>query len=297
MTTFPVAALRSAELSTPDLERSIAFYTDIWGLDLVARASDKAWLAATGSDFHVLELKAGDRADLRKVSFRSSSEEELERLAGEFAARGSTFVRPLEAASGPAGGRHFVVREPQGCCLEFVHGDATRPARIVANRPLRLAHVNINSVDVDALAGLYLRVLGFVLTDRSKAMAFLRCNSDHHAVVIADAPANGLNHIAFLMPDLESVMRGAGNVKDAGHPIGWGVGRHGPGDNVFAYFVDPMGVVVEYTAEVLQVDDHYRVGGPSDWIWPPGRSDQWGIAPPKSESCKTAQISVPFASP
>lgn len=97
------------------------------------------------------------------------------------------------------------------------------------------------------------------------------------------------------MPDLEAVMRGSGRVVDAGHPIGWGVGRHGPGDNVFAYFVDPNGVVVEYTAEVLQVDDDYRVKGPSEWVWPPGRTDHWGIAPPKSEACKKAQLSIGFA--
>jgi catechol 2,3-dioxygenase len=81
---------------------------------------------------------------------------------------------------------------------------------------------------------------------------------------------------------------------DHGFPIGWGVGRHGPGDNVFAYFVDPSGIVIEYTAEVLQVDDGYRAKGPSEWVWPPGRTDQWGIAPPKSEACKTAQLSVLF---
>ena len=49
---------------------------------------------------------------------------------------------------------------------------------------------------------------------------------------------------------------------DAGFPIAWGVGRHGPGDNVFAYFIDPVGIVIEYTAEVLQVDDSYVVRGP-----------------------------------
>lgn len=68
------------------------------------------------------------------------------------------------------------------------------------------------------------------------------------AVVLAEAPTNGLNHVAFLMPDTESVMRGSGRVVDQGYPIGSDVGRHGPGDNVFAYFVDPQGVVVEYTA-------------------------------------------------
>jgi catechol 2,3-dioxygenase len=77
--------------------------------------------------------------------------------------------------------------------------------------------------------------------------------------------------------------------------VGWGVGRHGPGNNVFAYFVDPAGFVIEYTAEVLQVDDNYVAGSPQDWVWPPGRSDHWGIAPPKPDSVKHAQLSIPFA--
>jgi catechol 2,3-dioxygenase len=187
----------------------------------------------------------------------------------------------------------LVLREPQGGVLRFVHGDLVHAdAGSVSDRALRLAHVNINSVDPDAEAAFYQRVLGFCLTDRSKAMAFARCNSDHHAVVIAQAPVNGLNHIAFLVPDLESVMSASGRMVDHGYPIAWGVGRHGPGDNVFAYFIDPLGVVIEYTAEVLQVDDDYVVRGPDQWVWPPGRTDQWGIAPPKAESVKAAQIAV-----
>jgi catechol 2,3-dioxygenase len=297
MSDFPVTALRSVELSTPDLEGSVAFYTEVWGLEIAARQADKVFLAATGSDFHVLELKAGTEAALRKVTFRVRSREDLSALAERLIQAGCTLLRQPGPADAPSGGERFVVREPQGSTLEFVYGDRTKPARIVANKPFRLAHVNINSADIEALSTFYQSALGFRLTDRSKLMAFLRCNDDHHTVVLAEAPVNGLNHVAFQMPDLESVMRGSGNVKDAGYPIGWGVGRHGPGDNVFAYFVDPAGVVVEYTAEVLQVDDSYRVKGPSEWVWPPGRTDHWGIAPPKSEACKKAQLSVLFASP
>ena len=57
-----------------------------------------------------------------------------------------------------------------------------------------------------------------------------------------------------------------------------GPGRHGPGDNAFNYFVGPFDVVIEYTAEVEQVDDSYQAGQPADWTWPPGRVDQWGIS-------------------
>ena len=45
--------------------------------------------------------------------------------------------------------------------------------------------------------------------------------------------------VAFLMPDLESVMRGGGRMRDAGYAIEWGPGRHGPGTNASNYVIGP----------------------------------------------------------
>jgi len=91
-------------------------------------------------------------------------------------------------------------------------------------------------------------------------------------------------------------MRGSGRMIDNSYPIGWGVGRHGPGNNVFAYFVDPFGFVIEYTAEVLQIDEAYKSHGPEYWVWPPGRTDHWGIAPSKPGYVKNAQLAIRFSS-
>jgi catechol 2,3-dioxygenase len=293
MTRFPVIALRSVDLDTPDLTRSEEFYVEVWGLESVERAADRVYLRASGADHHVLVLHAAAKTALRSVTFRCNEARDLETIAQAARAYGCTILREAAPSGEPGGGVLMALREPQGGTLRFVHGDAVRAdGREVADRPLRLAHVNVNSVDPDAGAAFYEKVLGFRLADRSKVMAFVRCNADHHAVVITQGPVNGLNHVAFLVPDLESVMRASGRMVDCGFPIAWGVGRHGPGDNVFAYFVDPLGVVIEYTAEVLQVDDDYVVRGPDYWVWPPGRTDQWGIAPPKTELVKTAQIAV-----
>ena len=88
----------------------------------------------------------------------------------------------------------MIVRGPEGGLLRFVHGDIVHAAKSSwPDRPQRLAHVNLNSVDVDMTAAFYEKALGFRLTDRTRMMAFVRCNSDHHAVVIADASVNGLN--------------------------------------------------------------------------------------------------------
>jgi len=296
MTRFPVIALRSVDLGTPDLDRSEQFYVSVWGLDVVARHNGAVYLRASGSDHHVLALHHSARPELRAVTFRVADISDFAAIAGNVIAQGGQLVAPAAANDAPDGGRIMTVRGPEGGLLSFVHGDlrhAAMPAQ--GDRAERLAHVNLNSVDVDASAAFYEKALGFRLTDRSKLMAFVRCNSDHHAVVIAEAKVNGLNHVAFLMPGLEAVMRGSGRMIDAGFPIAWGVGRHGPGDNVFSYFIDPVGFVIEYTAEVLQVDDDYVVRGPGEWVWPPGRTDQWGIAPPKAEHVKAAQVAVPYA--
>jgi catechol 2,3-dioxygenase len=296
MTRFPVTALRSVDLGTPDLARSEAFYRDVWGLERVATSEDVVYLRATGSDHHVVALHRSKRTALMAVTFRLAATGDFDAVSRNAIREGATLIAAPSPNPAPDGGVIMSLRAPEGCMLRFVHGDARhdpKPQR--PELPERLAHVNLNSTDVDRTAAFYESALGFKLTDRSAAMAFVRCNSDHHAIVIAAAKVDGLNHVAFLMPSWEGVMRGSGRMIDAGHPIAWGVGRHGPGDNVFAYFIDPVGTVIEYTAEVLQVDDDYVVRGPEHWVWPPGRTDQWGIAPPKADHVKAAQLAVGFA--
>ena len=296
MAGFPVTGLRSVDIVVPDLAAAVAFYTDVWGLVVADRTSGSVWLRGTGDDPHLLALHAADTAAIRSMTFRLADDTDAEALTAAAAARGAVVLHAARSADEHGGGTITSLRDPQGRSIRLVQGDE-RPAPLAADpdRPERLAHVNINSNAVDGDAAFFTDALGFGLTDRSKMMAFVRTNSDHHSIVIADAPVNTLNHIAFQLSDWEGVMRASGRMVDHGFPIGWGPGRHGPGNNVFAYFVDPFGFVVEYTAEVLQVDEHYRVGAPGDWIWPTGRTDQWGIAPPKSAACKAAQLAIPFA--
>jgi catechol 2,3-dioxygenase len=153
----------------------------------------------------------------------------------------------------------------------------------------------LNCHDITTTQAFLERALGFVLADRTKIMAFMNCDADHHSMALGDTDNDALNHVAFLMPTLDAVMRGGGRLKDAGLPPQWGPGRHGPGDNAFNYFVDPFGIVIEYTAEVEQIDDTYRPGQPADWTWPPGRIDQWGVGQPPTEHLKQAQRRVLFA--
>jgi len=295
MSGFPVTALRSVELAVPDLDAAERFYTATWGLVPAARESARLWLRATGGDHHVLRLEPGPAA-IRSVTFRARDAAALEGVLARATAAGAALLTRPAPLDEPGGGLGATLRSPEGFVLRLVAGDERRVADAPApDRPDRLTHVNLNCTDVDATARFFEGGLGFRLADRSRLMAFERCNSDHHAVVLAEAPVNGLNHVAFNMPEWEAVMLASGRLVDAGFPIAWGPGRHGPGNNVFAYFVDPFGIVVEYTAEVEQVGDDHVARGPEFWVWPPGRSDRWGIAPPKPERTRRAQLAIRFA--
>jgi catechol 2,3-dioxygenase-like lactoylglutathione lyase family enzyme len=241
--------LQSVELRVPDAEASARFFQTTWGLARVGGES-AIRLRGTAALPYLVSLEQGAPAIL-----------------------GITFCGPKSEI-----GAEREVEGPEGERYRFVSQGNISELEKHADRPIELSHVVLNSADVDAAERFAVGKLGFKVSDRTKHMTFLRCNRKHHCIAYARAGFASLNHIAFDMPSLESVMRGIGRLRDAGYPPVWGPGRHGPGNNVFGYFIAPHGGVVEYTAEVEEVGEDYEVGGPEDWKWPPGRVDHWGIS-------------------
>ena len=292
-----ITALRSVELGVDDVPTHEKFYTGAWGLTVAAREGETVYLRATGANHHVLSLTPRPRTEVLAVTLRARNADALATIAALAGTNGGKLESGPAPAADPAGGTAIYLRDPQGRRFCVVTGDKQHgDIKGAPDRAERLAHTVLNSTDVEIAAKFLVAALGFTVSDRTGHMTFLRCGSgDHHNIAFARAPAQTLNHIAFNMPSLEAVMLGAGRVRDAGYPIEWGVGRHGPGHNVFSYFVAPGDVAVEYTGEVEQVDDSYKPGAPEDWKWPPGRVDHWGVSPPPSPRLKEAQTRIGFA--
>lgn len=291
-----ITGLRSVELGVTDVAASEAFYTGTWQLSVAARAGASVYLRGTGAPHHLLSLHPHAGTELLAVTLNAASRGAVDTLAQRVTEHGGKLEAPAAAITTPGGGYGFAFRDAEGRRFCIVADDARHAdAKTVADKPERLAHVVLNSVDADTAMRFFVDTLGFTLSDTTRMMHFIRCNRDHHNIAFAFAKETTLNHIAFMMPDWESVMTGGGRLRDAGYPIEWGVGRHGPGHNVFAYFIGPENLVIEYTAEVEQVDAGYVAGKPEDWKWLPGRVDHWGISAPPSPRLKEAQTKIRFA--
>ncbi len=293
-----VTAVRSVEFGVCDVQAAAAFYAGVWNLDAVAADNGSRYFRGTGPEHHILALHRRDAPALIRVNLAAPDRRAVDRLYGRLSARNVPSIDPPAALSSPGGGYGFAFRDIEGRNFTVsadveTHGDATD----APDRPRKISHCVLNAADMEGSIALFTEGLGFSVSDRTAHLCFLRCNTDHHSVALGNGEAPTLHHIAFEMTDLDSVMRGAGRMQDAGYPIEWGVGRHGPGANVFSYFLGPDGYIIEYTAEVEQVDDSYPRRSAEYWagLNPPGRTDRWGVTGPPSERMRAAQSRIAFA--
>ena len=285
-----IRALRSIELTVPDLDAASTFYRDVWGLDLVDSGKDAHYLRGTGAEHHIVVLRRGASAALRRINFAANSKSAVDTLYQRLGQGGVMLLGNPAPLDEPGGGYGFALVEPDGRELRVLSDLIPhRNCADAPDRPRKLSHIVLNTSDADAATTFFTGSLGFRISDQTRMMDFLRCNSDHHSLALARMGGPSLNHIAFEVPSFDALMRGCGRLKENGCKVEWGIGRHGPGNNVFAYFVDPHGFAIEYTAEFQQVDDAtHKPGLPQDWVRPANRVDQWGFADPPSDRMRNA---------
>ena len=258
--------LRSVELELADVGQAADFLERVWGLAPAGSSGATRFFRGAGNHPYILSIAKSSTPAVAAITF-SGTPEEIAKLG-----------KANTSYDVPGGGKGFEIRGPEAQTYRFIV-ETSSPAPLPGkDKPIQLTHAVVNSTDVEAAERFAVEKLGFKVSDRTGHMRFLRCNRKHHCVAYAKSEFASLNHIAFEMPDLDAVMRGISRLREAGFEPVWGPGRHGPGNNVFGYFIAPWGGIVEYTAEVSEVGDDYRIGAPEDWKWPPGRIDHWGLS-------------------
>jgi catechol 2,3-dioxygenase len=289
---FDITRASHVVLEAADLDRSVAFYTDVIGLVVTARDADVAYLRGIEEACHhslVLRQVAGD-ARCRRLGFRVFTDDQLERLAETLTEQG----REPEWVDAPHQGRTLHFCDPGGVPVEVCARMPTQPrmlTRFSTHRgggALRLDHFQLHVDDVRAECGFYtslgFRVSEYLSPDGEKLIAvFLQRKGNPHDIVLFEGPGPRFHHVAYTTPDTHTLLRACDIAGELGFgaEVERGPGRHGPGHALFVYFRDPDGHRIElFTThyQSMDIDDE-----PVGWdVSDPAFAMVWGLPAQRS---------------
>ncbi len=278
MSVINVRRLAHATLTTPDIERQIAYYTEVVGLALVERSTDRAYLACkTGLEAIALERGPGNA--LSRIAFQVAPGSDLGDAARALAGDGVKSERRSCISPGVADALVFADLKDTQVEIFSEYAFAKDDGRSAGIMPLKLGHVAYRVDDVQKTVKFYCDVLGFRVSDwRTDNFAFLRCNTDHHTVNFVYDAEPQLHHIAFEVKDWAEIQRAAEILAKHEIHLVWGPGRHIIGHNIAIYHRNADKVRVEFFCEMDQMkDESLGYFDPRPWHQDrPQRPKVWG---------------------
>jgi 2,3-dihydroxy-p-cumate/2,3-dihydroxybenzoate 3,4-dioxygenase len=252
---FRYRKLGYVALNVTDIGRSTAFYTDVVGLDLSEQTSGGATFLRCGTDHHHMVLYPAAQPGIKRIGFELESRAELEHARKHLAGLGLAVqdIEPEERAALKQGDGLRFVEPCAGLTIELY----TRVLQMAVpfaqrlTKIVRLGHVVLSVERFDEMAAYLTTNLGFAISDFVEGrFAFMRCqpNPLHHSFAIGKSAAgNHLNHVNFMVSDIDDIGIAMNRLNKAKVPIVFGPGRHKPSGSIFLYFLDPDGMTVEFS--------------------------------------------------
>ncbi|WP_336632721.1 MULTISPECIES: VOC family protein [unclassified Microbacterium] len=261
-----IAHAGSIDLGTTDLERSLWFFRDLFGMEVVAQTDGVAYLRGYQElVHHSLVLTRQDEARVNSYSFRVQRPQDVELFAQELAEQD---IEVVEVPSGHEAGRGTAIRflvpfseHP----FEFYY-DIDKPLAEESERSKlptssskrrglgvrRLDHFNIQTSPgtinqaeawLQERMGLKRREFIMMPDHPTTLMAsWMSVTNQMHDVAIGvnrlEQNAQ-LHHVAFNLENYHDVLTAADRIRDLDVEWGVGPGKHGVGQAMYLYVHDP----------------------------------------------------------
>jgi catechol 2,3-dioxygenase len=323
-----IAHLGSVELLTPKFDKSLWYFRDVLGMEVVHAASDSAYLRGYGDYASTtLKLTAAAHAGPGCIAWRAASVPALERRA-EAIGRAGLGIGWNEGEFGR--GRSYRFRDPEGHLMEVYYDESRYRApdhlrSTLKNLPMRYTargvnvrrtdHLALMARDVAANRRFAQELLGFRLSETvrfengaKEIGSWLSPSAVHHElayVMDASGAAGRLHHFSLWVDNREDVLRAADILVENGIFIEAGPSRHNNSQAFYLYSYEPGGNRIEvYSGSFLILAP--------DWepvVWNEeerGTGVYWGGALPDSfieyatpdvDVASTAQKGVPVFDP
>ena len=273
-------------LNVVDLEACTADAQNVAGLNLVEKNGDRAQLTSNQRHAELILHRSSHNA-ARCFGLEAIGKEAVIEAKSRIRKEGLRIVS--ERPSLPCIEHSVTFATSEGHVIE-VHTAMPddRPRRYAGPgiHPRRIDHVNLESSNPLATYNELNRAIGLKLSERTggcELMWLRAADGRHHTVGIAKGKP-GLHHFCWEFGQFGDFMR-LGDVLDVyDRLMVWGPGRHGAGDNVFAYYVDPAGFLIECSSEMEVIDDSNgfepRITDIPPDLSNPKVVNRWGPLPP-----------------
>jgi hypothetical protein len=303
------------EFEKPNLSAAEAF-ANAFGFATVLRTADELQLRGTDAGAPCVMVRRGTRSRFLGAAYQAQDETDLHRLAEVTGTR----TRPLPET---IGGMTVDLTDPTGIAVRVIAGthpleplssqaphilnlghelrrvNATQRPPRVPTKVQRLGHLVLQTTKYVSALNWYLDNLGMIVSDflyfpgqraRGPTMSFIRCDrgtepADHHTLALALGPQNRYVHSAYQVCDLDALAAGGEYLSERGYFRSWGIGRHIQGSQLFDYWRDPDGFMVEHFADGDVFDSTLEPGwapftatGLAQW-GPPATKDFLGTSP------------------
>jgi hypothetical protein len=321
-----VADLAWLEFEKPDLDGAERFAAT-FGFTASRRTDDELHLRGTLAGTPAVVIRRGRKSRFVGPAFKAADDRDVVRLADHLGSRvdappeslGGTMVETFD----PSGlrvrvvsGTHELRALPDQTALavntgtEVARVNGTQRAVREPSRVQRLGHVVFQTTKYRATMDWYLEHLGLIVSDflyyegqreRGPTMSFIRCDlgsvpADHHTLAMTLGPSNRYVHSAYQVTDIDALAAGGEVLREAGYHRSWGIGRHIQGSQIFDYWRDPDGFLVEHFTDGDMFDNTLEPGwapmtasGLAQW-GPPATKDFLGIKPGRESLAEARAI-------
>lgn len=258
--------LAHVEVRTSDIEASVNYYTDAWGMVKVADTGETKYLGF-GMDEHFDIAVTDGTTGFDHFAIQATTAE-IEACESRLDDRNLAYKRIDGVEPGHPAGLRFTL--PSGIPIELVTTPTSSYHRSASpalegrqdDGPRDLHHIGLSTPKLREDAQFLVSMADLTVTEVRGTetqwdAAWLRRGDMHHDVsLIGTDPSEpgGLHHVAVDLRSADHMVHFLDKLSRYGVDLELGIGRHAIGDNLFAYFKTPDGYRYELSAEMASVD-------------------------------------------
>lgn len=253
-----ISELGYLSLRTQDLAGNIRNAVEVLGLHEVETTSKKAALSAQAKSQEIVYTE-GEYDAVDHIGVVAASVDDLEAIREKVDRAGYRILSEGSIETGVGNGFAFV--GPSGYAWQ-VYTEQAEYSIVKSGGfgPDRIGHINVQTTEPLVVRDFLISIFDFRVSDQigEDAGFFLRANNEHHAVAILKSPVTKLHHHAWQTQGIVDLGRLGDRLARRGSRLAWGPVRHGAGDNIAAYYVEPSGAVIELYTDMEHIFDKER---------------------------------------